>query len=73
VLRPTRRALTVRVDIRYGPESDGWLVVELPIGMRVARVDPPPARIANLHGRWLVGWTNGADLPRTPDIVAHWA
>jgi DNA-directed RNA polymerase specialized sigma24 family protein len=72
VVRPMRRTLAVRVENRYGPESDGWLVVELPIRMRVARVDPAPARIANLHGRWLVGWTNGADLPRTREIVVHW-
>jgi len=73
VVRPTRSTVTIAVDIRYGGELDGSLVVEVPIGMTVSRVDPEPARVTRGHGRWLVMWTRAAALPCTPTIVARWS
>ncbi len=67
-----RSGMDLVLDIHYGEESDGALVVELPLGMYVHRASPSPARTASIHGHTVLHWESCAALPHSPVISGRW-
>lgn len=71
MLKPVRRTVQLHLDVFYGPQADGAIVLELPQTMRVVRADPMPERVSTIHGHPLLTWTAGASLPHYPIVTAH--
>jgi DNA-directed RNA polymerase specialized sigma24 family protein len=71
LLQRRRYTVEVHLDVPYGDEADGAMVLELPRTLTVVSADPVPWRVTALHGHPVLMWTRCATLPHYPIVTAH--
>ena len=74
LIRASTRGFRVETGLTLPRDggAEGALTVQLPASAEVAAADPPPSRVADMHGRPTLTWLCARDLPFNPIVIARW-